>query len=94
MIFSAVALWEIAIKRALERPDFDVDPRVLHGELLDNGYEELVVTARHGMAVQALPLLHRDPFDRLLIAQAMVEGVTLLTADRQVLQYGQPTRAV
>ncbi|WP_337189185.1 type II toxin-antitoxin system VapC family toxin [Phenylobacterium sp.] len=92
--FSAVSIWEIAIKRGLNRADFDVDPSILHRELLDSGYEEFAVTSAHAMVVQRLPLLHRDPFDRLMLAQAIAEGMTLLTADRLVLQYGQPARAI
>ncbi len=92
--FSAVAIWEVAIKRSLDRPDFTVDPRVLHRQALDNGFEELAVTSAHAVGVQSLPHLHRDPFDRLMLAQAMAEGAIFLTADRLVLQYGQPARAI
>jgi PIN domain nuclease of toxin-antitoxin system len=94
LMFSAVAIWEIAIKRGLNKPNFDADARVVHRHLLDRGYEELPVTAQHGAGVQNLPPLHRDPFDRILLAQAISEGLILLTADRLVLQYGQPARAV
>lgn len=93
-MFSAASLWEIAIKRSLDRPDFQVDPRVLRRSLLDNGYTELPVTSQHAVAVDDLPALHKDPFDRILVAQAAVEGITLLTADPLVAQYPGPIRKV
>jgi PIN domain nuclease of toxin-antitoxin system len=92
--FSAASLWEIAIKYALRRADFRYDPRVMRRALLDNRYEELAVTGEHAVAVANLPPLHRDPFDRMLIAQAIVEGVTLLTSDPRVAQYPAPVRRV
>ena len=93
-IFSVASLWEIAIKRGLGRPDFEVDPRRLRRGLLDNGYEELAITSAHVVAVDGLPHLHRDPFDRLLIAQAMTEGLLLLTADTRLATYPAPVRQV
>ena len=93
-IFSVASLWEIAIKRGLGRPDFEVDPRRLRRGLLDNGYEELPITSAHVVAVDGLPLLHRDPFDRLLISQAITEGLLLLTADARLAAYPGPVRAV
>lgn len=92
--FSAVSLWEIAIKRGLGRADFKADPRLLRRGLLDNGYGELPMNSDHAVAIEGLPPLHRDPFDRTLIAQATVEGILLLTADRQVSQYPGPVRLV
>jgi PIN domain nuclease of toxin-antitoxin system len=86
-VFSAASLWEIAIKRGIGRDDFQVDPRLLRRGLLDNGYGELAVTAAHAVALDTLPPLHKDPFDRLLIAQALVEGVTLVTSDVLVARY-------
>ena len=86
-VFSAVSLWEIAIKRGLGRADFQAEPRLLRRGLLDNGYVELSMTSDHAVAIDGLPLLHKDPFDRILIAQATVEGILLLTADGQVSQY-------
>lgn len=90
LFFSAASLWEIAIKRGLGRADFLVDVRLLRRGLLDNGYEELNITSEHALAVEGLPSLHKDPFDRILVAQAMVEGITLVTADAQVAQYPGP----
>lgn len=94
LFFSAASLWEIVIKRALGREDFIVDASPLRRGLLDNGYTELAIESAHVVALEALPRLHRDPFDRILIAQAQVEGITLLTADRDVLAYPGPMRAV
>ena len=87
LLFSAVSLWEIVIKRKLERDDFAVDHRELRRASLDNGYEELAITSMHAFAVEDLPPLHKDPFDRMLIAQSRVEGITLLTRDAQLLRY-------
>ena len=94
LIFSSASLWEIAIKRALGRDDFQVDTRLLRRGLLDNGYSELAITGAHAVALDLLAPLHKDPFDRILIAQAMVEGITLLTADPLVAQYPGPIRKV
>lgn len=94
LFFSAASLWEIAIKRSLGREDFQVDARLLRRGLLDNGYSELVIGSEHAVAIDTLPPLHKDPFDRLLIAQAMVEGITLLTSDAMVAQYPGPVRKV
>ncbi|MDK1389108.1 type II toxin-antitoxin system VapC family toxin [Sinorhizobium sp. 8-89] len=94
LFFSAASLWEIAIKRGLGRPDFEADPRLLRRGLLDNGYEELSVSSAHAVEIDQLPLIHKDPFDRILIAQSIVEGVTLLTADEIVGKYPGPIRLV
>lgn len=94
LLFSAASIWEVAIKAGLGRPDFTVDANVLRRALVENGYRELPVTGAHAAAVTGLPAVHLDPFDRLLVAQARVEGVTLLTADRQVAMYGAPVRLV
>jgi len=94
LLFSPVSLWEIAIKRGLGRDDFQVDPRLLRRALFDNGYGELAITSEHAVAVDLLPPIHRDPFDRILIAQATIEGITLLTGDPVVAQYPGPVRRV
>jgi PIN domain nuclease of toxin-antitoxin system len=94
LVFSAASLWEVAIKGGLGRDDFQVDARLLRRGLLDNGYLELPITSAHAVAVTTLPPLHRDPFDRLLVAQALSEGITLLTADALVAQYPGPVRRV
>ncbi len=93
LVFSAASIWEIAIKSGLGRPDFDVPSGVFRRGLLEAGYEELPVTGAHAAALQGLPALHRDPFDRILVAQAMVESLTLLTADRTILAYPGPILA-
>ena len=93
-LFSAASLWEVAIKRGLGRDDVQVDPRVLRRGLLDNGYGELPITSAHAVMVDSLPALHKDRFDRILIAQSLVEGITLLTADALVAQYPAPVRRV
>ena len=94
LLFSAASLWEVAIKRRLGREDFKVDARLLRRGLLDNGYSDLPIISDHVVATESLPLLHRDPFDRILVAQATVEGVTLLTMDSLVSQYAGPIRTV
>ncbi len=86
-VFSVASLWEVAIKRGLGRADFQVEPSVLRRGLLDNGYVELPVTGAHAVVVSTLPALHRDPFDRMLVAQALVEGMALMTADPKVAVY-------
>ena len=90
LLFSAASLWEIAIKRSLGRADFQVDARVLRRGLLDNGYLELPITSEHMVFIESLPPIHKDPFDRILVAQATVEGITLLTADTLIAQYPGP----
>jgi len=94
LFFSAASLWEIAIKRGLGRDDFKVDARLLRRGLLDNGYREIPIGSEHVVAIDSLPPIHKDPFDRMLIAQAMVEGITLLTSDAVVAQYPGAVRRV
>jgi PIN domain nuclease of toxin-antitoxin system len=94
LLFSAASLWEIAIKSALRRPNFRVDASLFRRNLLNNSYQELDVTGEHAVAVANLPPLHKDPFDRILIAQSIVEGIMLLTADPLVAQYPAPVRQV
>ena len=87
LVFSAASLWEIAIKRTIGRDDFQIDPRLLRRGLVDAGYRELAVSGAHAIAIDELPPLHKDPFDRMLLAQAKVEGITLLTADAAIARY-------
>ncbi|HEX9986014.1 MAG TPA: type II toxin-antitoxin system VapC family toxin [Thermoanaerobaculia bacterium] len=94
LLFSAASLWEIAIKSSLGRDDFHVEPRLLRRGLLDNGYTELPVTSEHAVSIDSLPQFHKDPFDRILLAQALTEGITLLTADAQLARYPGPVRKV
>jgi PIN domain nuclease of toxin-antitoxin system len=94
LYFSVASLWEIAIKRSLNRSDFQVDVRLLRRGLMDNGYNELAILSEHAVAVSSLPSIHKDPFDRLLIAQASVEGIMLLTSDAIMARYPGPIRLV
>ncbi|MCL2075339.1 MAG: type II toxin-antitoxin system VapC family toxin [Betaproteobacteria bacterium] len=94
LLFSAASLWEIAVKQGLGREDFRADARIIRRSLIDNGYIELPVTGIHSVAVTGLPPLHKDPFDRLLVAQSLSEGITLLTVDPLVAQYGDSIRHV
>lgn len=93
-VFSDASIWEIAIKRGPGRSDFLFDPREIRRQMLENGYEELPVPGQHAVAVDILPSIHKDPFDRILIAQAMVEGITLLTTDPVIASYPGPIRKV
>ena len=94
VFYSAASIWEVAIKNGLGRADFQVDPRLLRRALLEHGYDELAVTGVHAAAVDQLPPIHRDPFDRLLVAQAQLEALTLLTADRRVGRYPGPIQLI
>lgn len=87
LVFSVASLWEISIKAGLGRDDFRVDGAALRRGLLAHGYEELQINAVHALAVRDLPPVHRDPFDRMLVAQARQEGLTLVTADALVARY-------
>lgn len=94
LVFSAASLWEVAIKRGLGRDDFRVDPRLLRRGLLDNLYQELPITSQHVVAIDSLPPIHKDPFDRILIAQSITEGIILLTSDPSVAEYPAPITKV
>lgn len=90
LVFSAASIWEIAIKQGLGRPDFRADAHLLRRGFLDNGYQEMPIKSTHAVATLSLPALHKDPFDRILVAQATVEGMTLATSDALVAQYPGP----
>ena len=96
--FSAASLWEVAIKHGLAnthgRKDFHVEPRRLRRGLIDNGWRELAISSEHAVAILDLPPIHKDPFDRMLLAQAHVEGLTLITSDAIVGQYPGRVRKV
>jgi len=94
LYFSAASIWEVVIKNGMGRADFKLDGRVLRRGLLDNGYGELAIGSEHVVAIDNLPSLHKDPFDRVLVAQAQVEGITLLTSDPVVARYPGPVRMV
>ena len=94
LLFSAASMWEITIKSSLGREDFRVNARLLRRGLLDNGYTELPITSEHAINVDHLPSTHKDPFDRILVAQATVEGITLLTNDHKLANFPGPIRKV
>lgn len=81
-------------KNGLGRASFSVDPRLLRRNLLEHDYWELAITGAHATAVDLLPPIHKDPFDRILIAQARIEGLTLLTADETLARYPGPIRTL
>jgi len=91
-LFSVASLWELVIKKGLGRPDFNLEVPLLRRTLLQSGWQELPIQASHALAVASLPPLHRDPFDRLLLAQAVAEGLLLITADQQLAAYPGPVR--
>jgi PIN domain nuclease of toxin-antitoxin system len=94
LAFSVTNLWEIMIKQSLGRVDFSLNARRLRGSLLSAGYLELNVTAEHTFALPRLPPIHQDPFDRMLLAQAITEGWTLLTSDKMLAKYGNQVMVV
>jgi len=92
-LFSVASLWEVAIKSSLGKPSFQVDAKALRRGLLAEGLQELPLAVEHCLAVQHLPWVHRDPFDRLLVAAARETGFQLITADRTLLAYGPEVMA-
>jgi len=94
LYFSVASIWEIVIKSMKGYADYQFDPRIIRRTLLDNGYIELPIDSNHAISLLTLPPIHKDPFDRLLIAQATVEGILLLTIDKQVARYPGPIRKV
>ena len=94
LMFSTASIWEVVIKNALGRSDFRVEPRRLRDGLIQNGYSELAIRSEHALAVGLLPPIHKDPFDRILIAQAQAEDATLLTTDTKLVRYPGPIRVV
>ncbi|MDO9478291.1 MAG: type II toxin-antitoxin system VapC family toxin [Pseudohongiella sp.] len=94
LYFSTASLWEIVIKSGLGRDDFHVDPHLFRRGLLENGYLELPILSQHVLSVSHLPDIHKDPFDRMLVAQAQSEGFMLLTSDERVASYPGPVKLV
>lgn len=84
---SAVTAWELSIKQAAGALKMNTTVSSLVASL---GFLELPITIRHGEAVKVLPMIHRDPFDRLLVAQSITEGLTLVTSDSRLTRYGIP----
>jgi PIN domain nuclease of toxin-antitoxin system len=87
LYFSSITIWEIVIKRSLGRNDFVVDPRLLRYGSINNGYLELSMTSEHALTLATLPGIHKDPFDRILVAQAITEQMNLITADTILAKY-------
>lgn len=94
ILFSAASIWEIAIKSALKRSDFRIVPDVIAAAAIESGFTELPVKSAAAIQVAKLPDHHRDPFDRLLIAQAMTEPATLYTVDTQLEAYSELVRRI
>ena len=94
VLFSAASIWEIAIKAGLGRADFAVKPAEIARTAVDIGFVELVIRSDAAALVGELPLYHRDPFDRVLVAQAMVEPATLYTADDRLARYSELVRCI
>jgi len=92
--FSDASLWEVAIKSSLGRPDFSVDARALRDGLVAAGFEEWPIRAEHLFEVGRLAWHHRDPFDRLLVAQSLAEPLILLTVDGKLARYGSTVRVI
>ncbi|SEG44903.1 PIN domain nuclease, a component of toxin-antitoxin system (PIN domain) [Bryocella elongata] len=92
IFFSVASIWEVSIKAALNKPGYLADPSALRRGLLGIGFRELLITSAHVIAVAKLPHHHRDPFDRLLVAQARTEGLTLMTTDKTLARYGASVR--
>ena len=91
-LFSVASLWEVSTKFGLGRPDFLIHPRDFRDGLLQSGYQELAITGEHALLVGTLPLIHRDPFDRMLITQATAERVDFFTSDGKLAEYGGVVR--
>ncbi len=94
VFFSAASLWEIVIKAALRRADFKVDVALLRPALAEMGFEELPVTGAHAETLARLPPVHKDPFDRMLVAQSLAEPLILLTNDAALQTYGDVVKVV
>ena len=90
LFFSTASIWEISIKLTRPRNDLNIDVRQWRAGLLSNGYTELTINSLHAMSVRDLPDIHKDPFDRLLLAQAMREDLTLVTVDEVLASYPGP----
>lgn len=94
VFFSAASLWEIGIKSSLRKKDFNVDVAMLRPALAQMGFAELPVSGAHAERLAAIPPLHRDPFDRMLVAQSLAEPLLLLTNDTVLRGYGETVRVV
>jgi len=94
IFFSSVSIWELTVKHTIDKDDIPVHPSVLYRALIENDLKEIQVTGMHGLGVGSLPMIHKDPFDRLLVAQCISEGMILLTSDKMLARYDAPIRLV
>lgn len=85
--FSTASIWEIAIKYSAQKPNGFIDPTYFYQILKRNQYKELPIYSNHATAVKSLPFFHKDPFDRMLIAQSHCENLMLMTVDEKIAQY-------
>ena len=92
--FSAASLWEIVIKAALRKPDFKVDVALLRPALAEMGFVELPISGVHAERLGSLPPIHKDPFDRMLVAQSLAEPLVLVTNDGVLAGYGEGVKVV
>jgi PIN domain nuclease of toxin-antitoxin system len=92
LCFSSASVWEVAIKHSLGRPDFTAHPKQMRDKLLDLGFDEILIDASHIYKTTLLAPIHRDPFDRLLVAQAIIEKMKLWTSDKTLADYGRQVR--
>jgi PIN domain nuclease of toxin-antitoxin system len=92
--YSAASLWEVAIKLGLRRKDFQLDLQSLRAALSEMGFVELPVTGAHAERLATLPPIHKDPFDRMLVAQSLSEPLVLLTNDTLLGRYGEVVSVV
>ncbi len=94
LFFSAASIWELSIKESTGKARLELPPALLHRQLLANDFQEISVTAVHGLGVLSLTPIHKDPFDRILIAQAIAENMVLMTSDETIARYEGPIRLV
>ena len=94
LYFSSASIWEISIKESLGKRDFKISSKKLLSGLIENGYKEIKVSALHAMEVIKLPFIHRDPFDRILVATAIWENMPLLTNDSNLSPYNSLVRVL
>ena len=92
--FNVASMWGVVLKNSLGSVDFAIVQQRFYEGLVRNGHRELVVSSYHALGVGLLPKIHKDPFDRILVAHAHVEDITLLSMDRVVSQYPGPIRYV
>ncbi|MCL2110801.1 MAG: type II toxin-antitoxin system VapC family toxin [Clostridiales bacterium] len=90
LYFSSASVWEVVIKRMRNKDDFLIDPKTFCSRLLEAGYKELPVTVRHALLLESLPEIHKDPFDRIMLSQALSEGMDFITADEKIAEYPCP----